>query len=804
MLLLNGAPANFSLASAVAGSCLLQISTLTAFPALRSLPPFHPPSLHHCHHHFPLGRLAATYLSSTPRPRHLLPSLPAASPGTSVEHVPVKTEPDEDPGSGGDEELFDFDSKQLAPPPPLPNTELEVKELEELPEQWRRAKLAWLCKELPAHKSGTVVRVLNAQRKWLRQEDATYVVVHCLRIRENETGFKVYKWMMQQHWYRFDFALATKLADYLGKVGKFAKCREVFDHVIDQGRVPSESTFHILIVTYLSSSVKGCLEEACGIYNRMIQLGGYQPRLSLHNALFRALVSWPGPSSKHYLKQAEFIFHNLVTSGLEVHRDIYGGLVWLHSYQDSIERARIEELREEMREAGIEESKEVLLSVLRACSKEGDVEEAERTWVKLIRADISLPPMAYVYKMEVYAKVGEHMKSFEIFQEMKEYVNPPTIAAYHEIIEVLCKAQNVELAESLMAEFVQTGLKPLVPSYIDLMNMYFNLSLHDKLESTFNQCLEHCQPNCAVYGIYLDSLVKIGNLDRAQEIFNHVSTNGTIGVSKRSCNSILSGYLSSGDIRKAEKIYEFMCLKNYEVEASLMEKLDDLLSSRGKPVKRKPVSLKLSQEQREMLVGMLLGGLRIESDDLRKNHMIWFEFNENLRAHIVLKEHVHEQFHQFLHHSSNSDGYSDEIPYSFSTISLSRFGFFADQFWPEGKPAIPKLIHRWISPRVLAYWYMYGGHRTSSGGILLKLRGSRQGMTRIVKALKFVSLDCRVKRKGRVFWLGLLGDNSMRFWKLIEPYVLDGSHDFPEDREDMNFDSGSDADEGSDYRDNDS
>lgn len=73
----------------------------------------------------------------------------------------------------------------------LPSPEMEVKDLSELPEQWRRARVAWLCKELPAHKAGTLVRILNAQKKWMRQEDATYVAVHCLRIRENETGFRV-------------------------------------------------------------------------------------------------------------------------------------------------------------------------------------------------------------------------------------------------------------------------------------------------------------------------------------------------------------------------------------------------------------------------------------------------------------------------------------------------------------------------------------------------------------------------------------------------------------------------------------
>lgn len=68
---------------------------------------------------------------------------------------------------------------------------VEVKELEELPDQWRRSRLAWLCKELPAHRSPTFIRVLNAQRKWIRQDDCTYIAVHCMRIRENESAFRV-------------------------------------------------------------------------------------------------------------------------------------------------------------------------------------------------------------------------------------------------------------------------------------------------------------------------------------------------------------------------------------------------------------------------------------------------------------------------------------------------------------------------------------------------------------------------------------------------------------------------------------
>ncbi|XAR62772.1 hypothetical protein NMG60_11017643 [Bertholletia excelsa] len=757
----------------------------SALIVLRSLIPSLPL---HCHHRRRLlVRSPSLFTPSAPlspsfslyRSRRLPPfAASAASLGSLVEQLVDPTDSDasrenwnfanrsEVEGYNVDAVFDSTEFKHLNSPT------LAVRELEELPEQWRRTKLAWLCKELPAHKPATLIRILNAQRKWIRQEDATYLAVHCMRIRENETGFRVYKWMMQQHWFRFDFALATTLADYMGKERKFTKCRDIFDDIMNQGRVPSESTFHILTIAYLSSSVQGCLQEACSIYNRMIQLGGYKPRLSLHNSLFRALVSKSAGSSKHYLKQAEFIYHNLKTSGLEIHKDIYGGLIWLHSYQDTIDKERISSLRAEMQLAGIKESKEVLVSILRACSKEGDVEEAERIWLKLLSFDDSLPSQAFVYRMEVYARVGETFKSLEIFRGMQEQLGLISVVAYHKIIEVVSRAQEIELTESLMKEFVESGLKPLMPSFIDLMNMYFSLNSHNKLESTFFWSLEKCRPNRTVYNIYLASLVRSGNIVKAEEIFNQMLTNGAIGVNRQSCNYILGCYISSEEYVKAEKIYDLMCQKKYEIESSLLEKIESFLSSSKKIVK-KPISLKLSKEQREILMGLLLGGLRIVSDEERKNHVIHFEFNEKLETHTILKRHIYDQYHEWLASSSEPNDGSDDIPCQFCTISHSYFSFYVDQFWPKGQPVIPKLIHRWLSPRVLAYWYMFGGHRTSSRDILLKLKGSQEGVERIVKALKAKSLDCRMKRKGRVFWVGLLGNNSIFFWKLVEPYILD-------------------------------
>ncbi|PIA62853.1 hypothetical protein AQUCO_00200697v1 [Aquilegia coerulea] len=739
-----------------------------------------------------------THLLFTPI-QHLHPILSTTTSASSIDQTSIGVEESESESYEYDVGQATNDLKHLASP------SLEVKELEELPEQWRRSKLAWLCKELPSHKPGTLVRILNAQKKWVTQENAVYIAVHCMRIRENETAFRVYKWMMQQHWYRFDFDFVTKLADYMGKERKFSKCHEIFNDIINQGRVPSESTFHILIVAYLSVSVEGSLDEACGIYNRMIQFGGYKPRLSLHNSLFKALVSKPGGTSKYYLKQAEFIFHNLVTSGLEISRDIYAGLIWLHSYQDTIDTNRIVALRGEMKQVGIEEGKDVLVSILRAYSKQGDVEEVERAWLKLLKCDCSPPSHAFVYRMEVYAKVGEPMKALDVFRAMQG-MRSPNVVAYHKIIEVMSKAQEIEIAEGLMNEFIKSGMKPLIPAYIDLLNMYLNLNLHDKLEAVFLQYLEKCHPNRPIFNIYLDSLVKVGNHNKAVEIFNQMYSNAAIGVNSRSCNTMLSGYLSTGEYIEAEKIYDLMCLKKYDVDPPLVEKLDFVLSLNKKKVVKKPRRMKLSTNQREILIGLLLGGLRIESDAERKNHAIHFEFSETSSVHSVLKRHIHDEYHEWLNSFSRSSEEDEGIPHRFSTVPHTSFDFYAEQFCPKGRPVMPKLIHRWLSPRVLAYWYMYGGHRTSTGDILLKLKGATlEDVEKIVMALKAKSLDCRFKKKGKVFWIGFLGSNSVWFWKLTEPYILDDLKEHlradiqPVENEGaenqpINFDSSSDTD----------
>lgn len=579
--------------------------------------------------------------------------------------------------------------------------------------------------------------------------------------------------MVRQHWFRFNFALATRVADCLGRDGKVEKCREVFEAMVKQGRVPAESTFHILIVAYLSVPKGRCLEEACTIYNQMIQMGGYKPRLSLHNSLFRALVSKTGGTAKYNLKQAEFVYHNVVTTNLDVHKDVYAGLIWLHSYQDVIDRERIIALRKEMKQAGFDEGIDVLVSVMRAFSKEGNVAETEATWHNILQSGSDLPVQAYVCRMEAYARTGEPMKSLDMFKEMKDKNIPPNVASYHKIIEIMTKAREVDIVEQLMNEFIESDMKHLMPAFLDLMYMYMDLDMHENLELTFLKCIARCRPNRILYTIYLESLVKFGNIEKAEEVFGEMHNNGMIGTNTKSCNIMLRGYLSAEDYQKAEKVYDMMSKKKYDVQADSVEKLQSGLLLNKKVIKPKTVSMKLDQEQREILIGLLLGGTRMESYAQRGVHIVHFQFQEDSNAHSVLRVHIHERFFEWLSSASRSFDDGSKIPYQFSTIPHQHFSFFADQFFLKGQPVLPKLIHRWLTPRVLAYWFMFGGSKLPSGDIVLKLSGGNsEGVERIVNSLHTQSLTSKVKRKGRFFWIGFQGSNAESFWRIIEPHVL--------------------------------
>lgn len=137
---------------------------------------------------------------------------------------------------------------------------------------------------------------------------------------------------------------------------------------------------------------------------------------------------------------------------------------------------------------------------------------------------------------------------------------------------------------------------------------------------------------------------------------------------------------------------------------------------------------KLTLLQKEVLFGVILGDAHLETQNNRITYRVKFEQSIKHKPYI---EHLYEIFKNYvktppqlkLVKYKNNQTKSTNI--RFCTISSSTFTFFGKQFYKEKKKVIPKLIHRWLTPRALAYWYMDDGSMksTQSKAVLLNTQG---------------------------------------------------------------------------------
>lgn len=141
--------------------------------------------------------------------------------------------------------------------------------------------------------------------------------------------------------------------------------------------------------------------------------------------------------------------------------------------------------------------------------------------------------------------------------------------------------------------------------------------------------------------------------------------------------------------------------------------------------------IKLSLLQKQVLFGVVLGDAHLETQNNGKTYRVKFEQSIKHKAYI---EHLYSIFKDYVKTSPQLKTVKYKKAYFgvsksgketknilFATYYSSTFSFFGKQFYKNNKKVVPKLIHRWLTPRALAYWYMDDGSMksTQSKGVLL-------------------------------------------------------------------------------------
>ncbi len=198
---------------------------------------------------------------------------------------------------------------------------------------------------------------------------------------------------------------------------------------------------------------------------------------------------------------------------------------------------------------------------------------------------------------------------------------------------------------------------------------------------------------------------------------------------------------------------------------------------RSREIEEYKKGLKLTREQREVLIGLMLGDAHLETQNNGRTYRLKVEQSE---AHVAYIRHLYQLFTEWVRTPPQvkvvrSRGHVSRN-WWFQTLSHSAFRFYAHQFYRDGRKCVPRLIHRWLTPRALAYWYMDDGSVKSaqSKGMLINTQGFSLGeVQRLCQVLREqFDLKTKPRKQREGYQVYISGESYEVFRDLIEPYLI--------------------------------
>jgi hypothetical protein len=198
----------------------------------------------------------------------------------------------------------------------------------------------------------------------------------------------------------------------------------------------------------------------------------------------------------------------------------------------------------------------------------------------------------------------------------------------------------------------------------------------------------------------------------------------------------------------------------------------------SREIESRKENLKLLGEQREVLVGVILGDGHLETQNKGRTYRLKIEQSIKHKDYV---EHLYQIFRDWVNTPPKArlrtgKGGTENEMIGFQTYSHSTFRFYAQQFYPDGKKRIPKLINKWLTPKVLAYWFMDDGSLKwrLSRSVILNTQGYRQDeVKKLVLLLKAkFGLEAGIRKQQEGFQVCIHGQSLEEFVKLVGPYLL--------------------------------
>ena len=198
---------------------------------------------------------------------------------------------------------------------------------------------------------------------------------------------------------------------------------------------------------------------------------------------------------------------------------------------------------------------------------------------------------------------------------------------------------------------------------------------------------------------------------------------------------------------------------------------------------------RLTLEQREVLVGILLGDANLQTESNGRTYRLRVTQAEQNRDYLFA---LYELFKPLVNtpprlYTYKPDKRTNNISkrWTFATTQHGCFRFYGKQFYVNGEKRVPPIIDKWLTPRGLAYWYMDDGAQKWKGrslAVRLCTDGFRPDEVSKLAAILATKYDLKtsLQAKGHGLRIYISSDSYDNLRRVIYPHLLPSMlHKFP-------------------------
>ncbi|KAL6179161.1 hypothetical protein ACLB2K_050677 [Fragaria x ananassa] len=297
------------------------------------------------------------------------------------------------------------------------------------------------------------------------------------------------------------------MLDGLSRCGRLNTALEFFNEMERKGLKGNAVTYTILITSFCNVTN---ICKAMELFDQMLSSG-----CPTDAKVYYCLIS--GLSQAGRMEDASFVVSKLKEAGFSM--DIVSYNVMIRGFSSKNRPDKIHEMIEEMEASGVKPDSITYNTLLAYLGKSGDFESAHKVLDRMLNEGVVPTVVTFGTLIHAHCLDGNIEKAMRIFRNMGSKSKiPPNTVIYNDLINSLCKKNDVEQALSLMEDMKDKGVRPNTQTFNALFKGLRENNLLKKAFQFMEQMVEEdCNPDYITMEILTEWLPGVGEIERLRK-----------------------------------------------------------------------------------------------------------------------------------------------------------------------------------------------------------------------------------------------------------------------------------------------